>query len=49
MLTPCNISYDYKHYTSEFWMAEWERTDVEQLCIDNILSESDVRALGFCC
>ncbi|KAG8684933.1 hypothetical protein FRC11_011417 [Ceratobasidium sp. 423] len=31
--------YDYKHYTSEHWMAEWERTDVEQLCIDNLLSE----------
>ncbi|CAE6503013.1 unnamed protein product [Rhizoctonia solani] len=30
--------YDYKHYTSEHWMAEWERTDVEQLCIDNILT-----------
>ncbi|KDN43025.1 hypothetical protein RSAG8_06348, partial [Rhizoctonia solani AG-8 WAC10335] len=29
--------YDYKHYTSEYWMSEWERTDVEQLCIDNIL------------
>jgi hypothetical protein len=33
--------YDYKHYSSEYWMAEWERTDVEQLCIDNILSEFD--------
>ncbi|KAG8734583.1 hypothetical protein FRC11_003901, partial [Ceratobasidium sp. 423] len=30
--------YDYKHYTSEHWMAEWERTDVEQLCIDNLLT-----------
>ncbi|CAE7229908.1 unnamed protein product [Rhizoctonia solani] len=30
--------FDYKHYTSEHWMAEWERTDVEQLCIDNILT-----------
>ncbi|KAG8737848.1 hypothetical protein FRC10_007601 [Ceratobasidium sp. 414] len=30
--------YDYKHYTSEHWMAEWERTDVEQLCIDNIIT-----------
>ncbi|CAE6480086.1 unnamed protein product [Rhizoctonia solani] len=30
--------YDYKHYTSEHWMAEWERTGVEQLCIDNILT-----------
>ncbi|ELU39341.1 conidial pigment biosynthesis oxidase Arb2/brown2 [Rhizoctonia solani AG-1 IA] len=29
--------YDYKHYTSEYWMSEWERTDVEQLCIDNII------------
>ncbi|CAE6491312.1 unnamed protein product [Rhizoctonia solani] len=29
--------YDHKHYTSEYWMSEWERTDVEQLCIDNIL------------
>ncbi|CAE7108788.1 unnamed protein product, partial [Rhizoctonia solani] len=29
--------YDYKHYSSEYWMSEWERTDVEQLCIDNIL------------
>ncbi|KAG8750576.1 hypothetical protein FRC12_012825 [Ceratobasidium sp. 428] len=30
--------YDYKHYTSEHWMAEWERTEVEQLCIDNIIT-----------
>ncbi|CAE6369082.1 unnamed protein product, partial [Rhizoctonia solani] len=30
--------FDYKHYTSEHWMAEWERTDVEQLCIDNLLT-----------
>ncbi|KAF8681336.1 multicopper oxidase family [Rhizoctonia solani] len=30
--------YDYKHYTSEHWMAEWERTDIEQLCIDNLLT-----------
>ncbi|KAL5637281.1 hypothetical protein ACGC1H_001054 [Rhizoctonia solani] len=30
--------FDYKHYTSEHWMAEWERTDIEQLCIDNILT-----------
>ncbi|KAF8605705.1 laccase [Ceratobasidium sp. AG-I] len=30
--------YDYKHYSSDFWMSEWERTDVEQLCIDNILT-----------
>ncbi|KAG8734884.1 hypothetical protein FRC10_011337 [Ceratobasidium sp. 414] len=30
--------YDYKHSTSEHWMAEWERTDVEQLCIDNIVN-----------
>ncbi|KAJ1302187.1 hypothetical protein OPQ81_001014 [Rhizoctonia solani] len=30
--------YDYKHYTSEHWMAEWERTEVEQLCIDNLLT-----------
>ncbi|CAE7122153.1 unnamed protein product [Rhizoctonia solani] len=30
--------FDYKHYTSEHWMAEWERTDVEQLCLDNILT-----------
>ncbi|KEP48696.1 multicopper oxidase, partial [Rhizoctonia solani 123E] len=30
--------YDYKHYTSKHWMAEWERTGVEQLCIDNILT-----------
>ncbi|KAF8748161.1 multicopper oxidase family [Rhizoctonia solani] len=31
------LFYDYKHYTSEYWMSEWERTDVEQLCIDNII------------
>ncbi|CUA73133.1 Laccase-7 [Rhizoctonia solani] len=31
--------FDYKHYTSEHWMVEWERTYVEQLCIDNLLSE----------
>ncbi|KAG9098066.1 hypothetical protein FRC06_006844 [Ceratobasidium sp. 370] len=30
--------YDYKHYTSDFWLSEWERTDVEQLCIDNIIT-----------
>ncbi|KAG9084166.1 hypothetical protein FS749_005431 [Ceratobasidium sp. UAMH 11750] len=30
--------YDYKHYTSDTWMSEWERTDVEQLCIDNIIT-----------
>lgn len=30
--------FDYKHYDSEYWMSEWERTDVEQLCIDNILT-----------
>ncbi|QRV77388.1 Multicopper oxidase [Ceratobasidium sp. AG-Ba] len=30
--------YDYKHYTADFWMSEWERTDVEQLCIDNIIT-----------
>ncbi|ELU36441.1 laccase-1 [Rhizoctonia solani AG-1 IA] len=33
--------YDYKHYTSEYWMSEWERTDVEQLCIDNIIGMCD--------
>ncbi|CAE6408440.1 unnamed protein product [Rhizoctonia solani] len=32
------LNVDYKHYTSEHWMAEWERTDVEQLCIDNLLT-----------
>ncbi|KAG8746638.1 hypothetical protein FRC10_004241 [Ceratobasidium sp. 414] len=30
--------YDYKHYTSDYWMSEWQRTDVEQLCIDNIIT-----------
>lgn len=30
--------YDYKHYTANHWMDEWERTDVEQLCIDNIIT-----------
>ncbi|QRV81877.1 Multicopper oxidase [Ceratobasidium sp. AG-Ba] len=30
--------YDYKHYTSDHWMDEWRRTDVEQLCIDNIIT-----------
>ncbi|KAG8765534.1 hypothetical protein FRC12_007445 [Ceratobasidium sp. 428] len=30
--------YDYKHYTADHWMSEWERTDVEQLCIDNIIT-----------
>ena len=30
-------------------MAEWERTDVEQLCIDNILSEFDAHAPAFRC
>ncbi|CUA73120.1 Laccase-1 [Rhizoctonia solani] len=30
--------FDYKHYTSEHWMAEWECTDVEQICIDNLLT-----------
>ncbi|KAF8748333.1 multicopper oxidase family [Rhizoctonia solani] len=34
--------YDYKHYTSEHWMAEWERTDIEQLCIDNLLRTCDM-------
>ncbi|KAH7320477.1 laccase [Rhizoctonia solani] len=29
--------YDYKHYMSEWWESEWERTGVEQLCVDNIL------------
>ncbi|CEL63522.1 Laccase-1 OS=Emericella nidulans (strain FGSC A4 / ATCC 38163 / CBS 112,46 / NRRL 194 / M139) GN=yA PE=2 SV=3 [Rhizoctonia solani AG-1 IB] len=37
-LSPLMLNiYDYKHYTSEYWMSEWERTDVEQLCIDNII------------
>ncbi|KAG8707063.1 hypothetical protein FRC08_000723 [Ceratobasidium sp. 394] len=30
--------YDYKHYSSDYWMSEWQRTDVEQLCIDNIIT-----------
>jgi len=30
--------YDYKHYTSDFWLSEWQRTGVEQLCIDNIIT-----------
>ncbi|KAG9122926.1 hypothetical protein FRC07_000496 [Ceratobasidium sp. 392] len=30
--------YDYKHYTSDHWLSEWERTDIEQLCIDNIIT-----------
>ncbi|KEP48467.1 multicopper oxidase [Rhizoctonia solani 123E] len=29
--------YDYKHYTSEYWMSEWKRTGVAQVCIDNII------------
>ncbi|KAF8751489.1 multicopper oxidase family [Rhizoctonia solani] len=37
LLKRLSSSYDYKHYTSEYWMSEWERTDVEQLCIDNII------------
>ncbi|QRV77409.1 Multicopper oxidase [Ceratobasidium sp. AG-Ba] len=30
--------YDHKHYTSAHWEEEWERTDIEQLCIDNIIT-----------
>lgn len=33
------LSYDYKHYMSDWWLSEWKRTGVEQLCVDNILSE----------
>ncbi|KAG8795375.1 hypothetical protein FRC12_015200, partial [Ceratobasidium sp. 428] len=33
---PLNV-YDYRHYTSEYLMEEWQRTDIEQLCTDNIL------------
>ncbi|QRW02683.1 Multicopper oxidase [Ceratobasidium sp. AG-Ba] len=33
---PLNV-YDYRHYTSEYLMSEWHRTDIEQLCTDNIL------------
>ncbi|KAG9122061.1 hypothetical protein FRC07_001717 [Ceratobasidium sp. 392] len=29
--------YDYKHYTSEWWLSEWKRTGIEPLCVDNIL------------
>ncbi|CAE6358361.1 unnamed protein product [Rhizoctonia solani] len=29
--------YDYRHHTSEYLKSEWERTDIEQLCTDNIL------------
>ncbi|KAF8596637.1 laccase [Ceratobasidium sp. AG-I] len=29
--------YDYKHYMSDWWMSEWKRTGIEQLCVDNIL------------
>ncbi|CAE6393768.1 unnamed protein product [Rhizoctonia solani] len=32
--------YDYRHYTSEYLKSEWERTDIEQLCTDNILVNS---------
>ncbi|KAG8704109.1 hypothetical protein FRC08_002443 [Ceratobasidium sp. 394] len=30
-------AYDYKHYMSDWWLAEWKRTGIEQLCVDNIL------------
>ncbi|KAF8755628.1 multicopper oxidase family [Rhizoctonia solani] len=30
-------TYDYKHYMSDWWMSEWKRTGIEQLCVDNIL------------
>ncbi|KAG8704056.1 hypothetical protein FRC08_002481 [Ceratobasidium sp. 394] len=30
-------AYDYRHYTSEYIMSEWNRTNIEQLCTDNIL------------
>ncbi|KAG9088810.1 hypothetical protein FRC07_012470, partial [Ceratobasidium sp. 392] len=33
---PLNV-FDYRHYTSEYLMEEWHRTDIEQLCTDNIL------------
>ncbi|KAG8742441.1 hypothetical protein FRC10_001408 [Ceratobasidium sp. 414] len=33
---PLNV-YDYRHYTSEYLISEWHRTDLEQLCTDNIL------------
>ncbi|KAF8600502.1 hypothetical protein BDV93DRAFT_608649 [Ceratobasidium sp. AG-I] len=33
---PLNV-YDYRHYTSEYLTSEWHRTDIEQLCTDNIL------------
>ncbi|KAG9075616.1 hypothetical protein FS749_012703, partial [Ceratobasidium sp. UAMH 11750] len=33
---PLNV-YDYRHDTSEYLTSEWHRTDIEQLCTDNIL------------
>ncbi|ELU36320.1 multicopper oxidase domain-containing protein [Rhizoctonia solani AG-1 IA] len=40
-------TYDYKHYMSDWWMSEWKRTGIEQLCVDNILSESNKLLLYF--